>query len=77
MEYKTVKLPAHFVDEVKQSADEEFRSISQQLLYWATLGKKLAHSYFVDDDDESLGKLALQRYQDEKHLAVKVNLDDL
>lgn len=77
MTYKTVKLPAEFVEEVKQSATEEFRSVSQQLLYWATLGKKVAQSYFVDDDDDELGKLALKRYNDEKHLAVKVNLDDL
>lgn len=77
MNYKTVKLPAEFLEEVKQSATEEFRSVSQQLLYWATLGKKVAQSYFEDEDDSELGELALKRYQAEKHLAVKVNLDDL
>lgn len=78
MTYKTVKLPAEFVEEVKQSATEEFRSVSQQLLYWATLGKKVAQSYyFADDDDAELAQLAYKRYQEEKHLAVKVNLDDL
>lgn len=77
MTYKTVKLPAEFLEEVKQSATEEFRSVSQQLLYWATLGKKVAKSYFEDEDDLELGQLALKRYQKEKHLAVKVDLDDL
>lgn len=77
MIYKTVKLPADFVEEIKQSATEEFRSVSQQLLYWATLGKNIAHSYFVDEDDAELGQLALKRYKEEKHLAIKVNLDDL
>ena len=75
--YKTVKLPAEFLEEVKQSATEEFRSVSQQLLYWATLGKKVAQSYFEDEDDSELGELAIKRYQTEKHLAVKVSLDDL
>lgn len=77
MLYKTVKLPADFVDEVKQSATEEFRSVSQQLLYWATLGKNVAQSDFADEDDVELGELALKRYQEEKHLAVKFSLDDL
>jgi len=77
MIYKTVKLPAEFLEEVKQSATEEFRSVSQQLLYWATLGKKVAQSYFEDEDDAELGQLALKRYQTEKHLAIKVNLDEL
>ncbi len=77
MIYKTVKLPADFVDEIKQSATEEFRSVSQQLLYWATLGKKATQSYFIDEDDAELGQLALRRYQEEKHLAIKVSLDDL
>jgi hypothetical protein len=72
--YKTVKLPAEFLEEVKQSATEEFRSVSQQLLYWATLGKKVAQSYFEDEDDSELGELAIKRYQTEKHLAVKVKL---
>lgn len=70
-----MKLPAEFLEEVKQSATEEFRSVSQQLLYWATLGKKVAQSYF--EDDAELGQLALKRYQTEKHLAIKVNLDEL
>lgn len=77
MNYKTVKLPADFIDEVKSSATEEFRSVSQQLLYWATLGRNVAQSYFTDEDDSELGQLALKRYQEEKHLAVKVNLNDL
>lgn len=77
MSYKTVKLPTEFLEEVKKSATEEFRSVSQQLLYWATLGKKVAQSYFEDEDDLELGQLALKRYNAEKHLAVKVNLDDL
>ena len=75
--YKTVKLPAEFLEEVKQSATEEFRSVSQQLLYWATLGTKVAQSDFEDEDDAELGELAIKRYQTEKHLAVKVSLDDL
>jgi hypothetical protein len=33
--------------------------------------------HFVDDDDEDLGKIAMKRYQEEKHLAVNVSLDDL
>ena len=77
MNFKTVKLPADFIDEVKKSATEEFRSVSQQLLYWATLGRNVAQSYFTDEDDSDLGQLALKRYQEEKHLAVKVNLNDL
>ena len=76
MNYKTVKLPADFIDEVKNSATEEFRSVSQQLLYWATLGRNVAQSYFTDEDDSELGQLALKRYQEEKHLAVKVSLND-
>lgn len=77
MIYKTVKLPADFMDEVKQSATEEYRSVAQQLLYWANLGKSVAQSYFADEDDVELGQLALKRYKEEKHLAIKVNLDDL
>ena len=77
MIYKTVKLPADFLDEVKHSAVEEFRSVSQQLLYWATIGKNIAHSYFKDKDDTELGKAALKRYKEEKHLATKVDLNDL
>lgn len=78
MIYKTVKLPADFMDEVKQSATEEYRSVAQQLLYWANLGKSVAaQSYFADEDDAELGQLALKRYKEEKHLAIKVNLDDL
>ena len=77
MLYKTVKLPATFVDEVKESATEEYRSVSQQLLYWANLGRNVAQSYFADEDDVELGQLALKRYKEEKHLAIKVNLSDL
>lgn len=77
MNYKTVKLPADFLDEVKSSAIEEFRSVSQQLLYWATLGRSVAQSYFTDEDDSELGQLALKRYQEEKHLSVTVSLNDL
>ena len=40
MNYKTVKLPAEFLEEVKQSATEEFRSVSQQLLYCNHLGQE-------------------------------------
>jgi len=77
MLYKTVKLPANFMDEVKQSATEEYRSVAQQLLYWANLGKNMAQSYFADDDDLELGQLALKRYKEEKHLALTVKLDEL
>ncbi len=77
MQYKSVRLPADFVDEIKKSANDEYRSISQQLMYWANLGKEITKSYFVDDDDEVLGDLAIRRYNAEKHLAVKVNIDDL
>lgn len=77
MHYKSVRLPADFVDEIRKSADNEYRSISQQLMYWANLGKEITKSYFVDDDDEYLGDLAVERYNKEKHLAVKVNIDDL
>lgn len=77
MNYRSVKLPADFIHEVELSAEKEYRSISQQLLYWATLGKEVAKSYLVEDDDISLGNLAVKRYNEEKHLAVTVNLDDL
>jgi hypothetical protein len=77
MQYKSVRLPADFVDEIKKSANDEYRSISQQLMYWANLGKEITRSYFVDDDDEALGNLALRRYNAERNLAVKVNIDDL
>jgi len=77
MIYKTVKIPADFLEEVKQSANEEFRSVSQQLLYWATLGRKVAENQYADDDDIELGKLAIQRYNKEKELAIKVDINDL
>lgn len=77
MNYRSVKLPAEFIHEVELSAEKEYRSISQQLLYWATLGKEVAKSYLIDEDDISLGNLAVRRYNEEKHLAVTVNLDDL
>lgn len=77
MQYKSVRLPADFVDEIKKSANDEYRSISQQLMYWANLGKEITRSYLVDDDDEALGDLAIRRYNVEKHLAIKVNIDDL
>ena len=78
MQYKSVRLPADFMDELKKSADNEYRSMSQQLMYWANLGKDVARSYFVeDDDDKALGDLAIKRYNEEKHLAITVSLDDL
>lgn len=77
MIYKTVKLPADFMDEVKHSAAEEYRSVAQQLLYWANLGKSVAQSHFADEDDVELGQLALKRYKEEKHLAVTVKLNEL
>jgi hypothetical protein len=77
MLYKTVKLPADFLEEVKKSAGEEYRSVSQQLLYWANIGKQVAKSYFEEDDDTELGQIAIKRYQTEKHLAVKVDINDL
>lgn len=77
MGYKSVRLPADFVDDIKESANNEYRSISQQLMYWANLGKKITKLSFVYDDDEYLGDLAIMVYNAEKHLAVKVNIDEL
>ena len=75
MIYKTVKLPSDFVEEVKLYADKEYRSISQQLLYWAELGKEIANSYI--DEDKILGALAIERYNEERGSAVRVKLSDL
>lgn len=77
MQYRTVKLPADFVKEVEHFAEAEYRSISQQLLYWAKLGKEVSKSYFTDEYDEEVGKLAVDRYNEENHLAIKVDLDEL
>lgn len=32
---------------------------------------------FINGDDSELGQLALKSYQEEKHLALKVSLNDL
>ena len=73
----TVKLPTDFLDEIKTAAKIEYRSASQQLLYWAKLGQQVAMSYLSGDDDEELGKHVLSIYEREKHLITKVNINDL
>ena len=51
MHYRSVKLPADFIHEVELSAEREYRSISQQLLYWATLGKEIAKLPLSSDNE--------------------------
>lgn len=80
MQYRSVKLPSDFIAEVKKSADKEYRSIAQQLLYWANLGKQIASnnkSYVNHDEDIALGKLALERYNQEKQHAFTVDINEL
>ncbi|MDR2007637.1 MAG: hypothetical protein LBQ34_01525 [Alphaproteobacteria bacterium] len=42
MNYKSVRLPADFVEEIKEQADREFRTVPQQIQYWTELGRKKA-----------------------------------
>ena len=39
MSFKSVRFPDEFVGGVKTFADKDFRSIPQQIMYWAELGK--------------------------------------
>ncbi|MDR0484010.1 MAG: hypothetical protein LBH40_01850 [Alphaproteobacteria bacterium] len=40
MNYKSVRLPAEFVEDVKEQADKDFRTVPQQIQYWTELGKQ-------------------------------------
>jgi predicted transcriptional regulator len=40
MNYKSIRLPEEFVEEVKTWADQDFRTVPQQIQYWAEIGKQ-------------------------------------
>ncbi len=40
MGYKSIRLPEEFVKEVKSWADKDFRTVPQQIQYWAEIGKQ-------------------------------------
>ena len=50
MEYKSIRLPKDFLDEIKKSADMEYRSMVQQLIYWATIGKEVVQKHNAERD---------------------------
>jgi len=40
MSYKSIRMPEEFIKEVKEVADKEYRTIPQQIMYWAELSKQ-------------------------------------
>lgn len=38
--YKSIRMPEEFVKEVKEVADKEYRTVPQQIMYWAELGRQ-------------------------------------
>lgn len=40
MSFVSIRLPEEFISETKQSASKDYRTIPQQIMYWAELGKK-------------------------------------
>ena len=41
MHLRSIRLPDEFIDQVKQFAEKDFRTIPQQIMYWADLGKQI------------------------------------
>ena len=41
MHFKSIRFPDEFVEVAKEFADKDFRSIPQQIMYWAEVGKQI------------------------------------
>ena len=40
MSFKSIRFPEEFVEDVKLWAEKDFRTVPQQIQYWAELGKQ-------------------------------------
>jgi hypothetical protein len=40
MSFKSIRFPEEFIENAKDFADKDFRSIPQQIMYWAEIGKQ-------------------------------------
>lgn len=40
MSFKSIRFPVDFVEDTKNFADSDFRTIPQQIMYWAEIGKQ-------------------------------------
>ena len=40
MSFVSIRLPEEFISETKDFAEKDYRTIPQQIMYWAELGKK-------------------------------------
>jgi hypothetical protein len=40
MNYVSIRLPAEFIADTKEFASRDYRTIPQQIMYWAELGKE-------------------------------------
>ncbi len=40
MNFKSIRLPDEFIEDTKCFAEKDFRTIPQQIMYWAELGRK-------------------------------------
>ncbi len=74
MNYRSIKIPSDFAAELEIIAKEQCRSLSQQLVYWAKLGRKLSSK---QNFESFLADIATERYEKEKNLAITVDLNDL
>ena len=41
MSFKSIRFPNEFVDNTRDFADKDFRTIPQQIMYWAEIGKNV------------------------------------
>ena len=57
MQYRSIKLPTGFLDEVECFANIECRSIAQQIMFWTKLGKQndsqVAHEKYLKSYTEA------------------------
>lgn len=40
MSFVSIRLPEEFISEIKDFAEKDYRTVPQQIMYWASLGKK-------------------------------------
>lgn len=40
MSFISIRLPEEFIGEAKQFAEKDYRTIPQQIMYWAEIGKQ-------------------------------------
>lgn len=61
MSYVSIRLPEEFINDAKDFAEKDYRTIPQQIMYWASLGKKQELRHWQLEKM----RLGLQQAQDE------------